>query len=70
MPGGDPNHPDSPDLAAFGLGRMDAARSAIIEAHVLGCDSCTRRCSGRPMTRGSITSAGRRRRPTPVRRRN
>ena len=45
MPGGDPNHPDSPDLAAFGLGRMDAARSAIIEAHVLGCDPAPRRCA-------------------------
>ena len=34
------DHPDRSDLLAFGLGRLDPARSAAVEKHVAGCDSC------------------------------
>ena len=40
MPAAEPIHPGPADLEAFGLGRMDAVRSAQLAAHVLACNAC------------------------------
>src|SRR4051812_13164633 len=35
-------HPESAQLAAFGLGQLDPAASAEVEGHVAGCETCCR----------------------------
>jgi sugar lactone lactonase YvrE len=36
------SHPDAERLAAYGLGRLEPAESAVVEEHVAGCETCCR----------------------------
>lgn len=42
----DGGHPSATRLAAFGLGQLSAEESALIEQHLMSCDSCWQQAGG------------------------
>src|SRR5205085_2899431 len=41
-------HPSTEQLAAFGLGKLDPDEQAVIESHVVQCDTCCERLKSLP----------------------